>query len=149
MLTSLKKFINTRLNIFSSEKVLSNKLFNFFGCQVLRILIYNFIVFFKRKFFFSGKYYSGTTSQVNEIKNKGFLIFNNFLSDEEFEEAKIYFNKAVEKKSSFTNDKYEKISSGMTIDRENIQNIKNPWYKIFLKKKELGRIVKFWLQKNF
>ena len=150
MLRGLKKFINTRLNIFSSEKVLSNKLFNFFGCQVLRILIYNFIVFFKRKFFFSGKYYSGITSQVNEIKNKGFLIFNNFLSDEEFEEVKNYFNKEVEKISSFTNDKYEKkfSISGMTIDRENIQNIKNPWYKIFLKKKELGRIIEVLVAKK-
>ena len=104
----------------------------------------------KRKFFFSGKYYSGTTSQVNEIKNKGFLIFNNFLSDEEFEEAKIYFKRAVEKASLSTNDKYEKkfSISGMTIDKENIKNIKNPWYKIFLKKKELGKIIEVLVAKK-
>tara|TARA_B100000795_G_scaffold16376_1_gene10958 strand:+ start:1148 stop:2056 length:909 start_codon:yes stop_codon:yes gene_type:complete len=136
---------NSHVNIFSNEKVLKNRFFNFFGCQILRILIFRFILSIKRIFFFRNEDYKSVVTKVDELENKGYLIFDEFLKKEEFNKLKLYYQKNLENDVSSQEDRYrDRISISQRIaNKQALNKIADPWYEIILKNNDLGKIIEF------
>lgn len=153
----LKKFIfnlrtinNNYINIFSDVKVLKNRIFNILGCQILRIFIFHIILRIKRKIFFQSNDYKKIISQVQELENKGYLIFENFLEKENFKNFKENFNAKLNIKNQNDNDKYKNqySVSRLALNIENTNNLKDPWYKKILETKDLNRIIEYTTSKK-
>jgi len=89
-------------NIFSAEQLNKNLIANFFGLQVFRYLFAR--IFYNLKFYIS-------TNKDHDLKKNGYLIIENFLSSEEFNELKNEYLKAIDDKSF--SSKYLEFGEGV------------------------------------
>ena len=92
--TIVNKF-NKKFGIFSTKKVLNNKLLNLFGIQLLRIIIAK-LFYYIRLIFFKSKIYK-KNEQLIFLKKNGYLILENFLNEKDFDDLNNFFTLEMKK----------------------------------------------------
>ena len=86
----IKKEFNKKFGVFSSQKVLKNRLLNLLGFQVFRLLLSN-LFYYVRSIFFKSKL-DKNNDNYKFLKKNGYLILENFLSYEDFNNLNNFFN---------------------------------------------------------
>jgi hypothetical protein len=83
---------NPYIGIFSTQKVLKNKLFNFFGIQIYRLILSKFFLNFRSISFPNKK---NISNEVLSLQKNGYLVVDNFLDLENFTKLKFFFDKEI------------------------------------------------------
>jgi hypothetical protein len=139
VMTFLSK-LNPYIGIFSTQKLLKNKILNFFGIQIYRLVL--------SKFFLNLRALSlkkrTTSNEVLLLKENGYLVIDNFLDIMNFEKLRIFFENEMDKE---TIDNYKNSRSvAMYKTRGCLFNEFN--YPGFVEKKFISQIFKEYFNRN-
>jgi len=98
----IKNKFNKKFGVFSLQKVLKNRILNLLGFQVFRLLLSN-LFYYIRSIFFKSKL-DKNNENYKFLKKNGYLILENFLSYEDFNNLNDFFNSEMLKTKA---DNYE------------------------------------------
>ena len=143
----LKKIINflsitnPYIGIFSTQKLLKNKLFNFFGIQIYRLILSKFFLNLRS---LSCENKKNISNETLLLQKNGYLLINNFLDIENFQKLNFFFEGVINKeiidryKSKYIVEMYKAAGS----------NFNDFNYPGFEKKNFISQIFKEYFNRN-
>ena len=139
--TIVNKF-NKKFGIFSTKKVLNNKLLNLFGIQPLRLIIAK-LFYYIRLIFFKSKI-DKKNEQLIFLKKNGYLILENFLNEKDFDDLNDFFTLEMKKTQI---DNYKNRFS-LSMFKSGECSFKNSLYPQFFKQSFFKNIFESYFCKN-
>jgi ectoine hydroxylase-related dioxygenase (phytanoyl-CoA dioxygenase family) len=132
---------NPYIGIFSTQKVLKNKLLNFLGIQFFRLILSKFFLNLRSLSYHNKK---NISNEVLSLQKNGYLVIDNFLDLENFTKLKIFFENVINKE---TIDNYNSKYS-VEMYKVAASNFNDCNYPGFEKKNFISQVFKEYFKKN-
>ena len=132
---------NPYIGIFSTQKVLKNKLLNFLGIQIFRLILSKFFLNLRSLSYHNKK---NISNEVLSLQKNGYLVIDNFLDLENFTKLKIFFENVINKE---TIDNYNSKYS-VEMYKVAASNFNDCNYPGFEKKNFISQVFKEYFKKN-